>query len=258
MVGILYFVVIIIANTTGSISGMGGGVIIKPIFDLIGAHDVESISFYSSVAIFVMASVTITLRLIDSHNLEWKIANKISGGPVIGGVLGNVLFEICLNVFKYKDTVQLVQITLIVLTLIFAFIYTKYEWKNYHLTNVIWYYICGIVLGFLASLLGIGGGPINVSLLMLLFSLPIKKATEYSICIIFFSQLAKLISVGTTEGYAYYDLTLLWFIVPAAIIGGLLGNKFSNILSAKSVTKVFQCMIFFILIINFYNAYRIL
>ena len=45
MIGGLYFFVIVIANTIGAISGMGGGVLIKPTFDLIGAHSVVAISF---------------------------------------------------------------------------------------------------------------------------------------------------------------------------------------------------------------------
>ena len=44
MIGLIYFVVIVLANTVGAISGMGGGVLIKPILDLIGAHSVAGIS----------------------------------------------------------------------------------------------------------------------------------------------------------------------------------------------------------------------
>lgn len=33
MKGFIYFIVIILANTVGAISGMGGGVIIKPVLD---------------------------------------------------------------------------------------------------------------------------------------------------------------------------------------------------------------------------------
>lgn len=82
-----------------------------------------------------------------------------------------------------------------------------------------------INLGFLASFLGIGGGPINVSVLMLMFAMPIKDATVYSICTIFFSQLSKLATLALSTGFARYDLTMLWFVVPAAILGGGIGRK---------------------------------
>ena len=98
----------------------------------------------------------------------------------------------------------------------------------------------------------------NVSLLMLLFSLPIKEATIYSIATIFFSQLSKIVTIAVASGFARYDLTMLLFIVPAAIIGGLLGNKVRTILSPEKVTLVFQGVIILVLLINFYNGWRII
>lgn len=258
MIGLIYFFVIVIANTIGAVSGMGGGVIIKPVFDFIGAHDVAAISFYSATAVFTMSVVSTMRQLTSGRKFNWQIVSWVSVGAVLGGILGNLAFEACLNWFGNKDIVQLIQIVLTVITLIFAFVYTKYNWKNFKLTHVIWYFICGLMLGFLASLLGIGGGPINVSLLMLLFSLPIKEATVYSICTIFFSQFAKLLTIALTTGFSRYDLTILWLVIPAAVIGGLLGAKFSKILSPEKVTVVFQGVVLLVLFINLYNGYYLL
>ena len=50
---LIYFIVIILANSVGAVSGMGGGVIIKPVFfDSLGFHSLSAITFYSSVAVF--------------------------------------------------------------------------------------------------------------------------------------------------------------------------------------------------------------
>lgn len=258
MIGILYFIVIVLANTVGAVSGMGGGVLIKPIFDFIGAHNVASISFFSAIAVFTMAIVSTSRQLISGKKFNWQIVFWVSGGAVVGGSLGNIVLETLLRWLGNDDLVQLIQIIFTVITLGFAFFYTKYDWKNFHFTHVSWYFSCGLLLGFLASLLGIGGGPINVSLLMLLFSLPIKEATVYSICTIFFSQLAKLVTIAFATGFSRYDLTMLWFVIPAAIIGGLLGASVSNILSPKKVTIVFQGVIILVLLINLYNGYRLL
>lgn len=258
MIGILYFIVIILANTIGAVSGMGGGVIIKPIFDFIGAHNVASISFYSAVAVFTMSIVSTSRQLTSGRKFNWQIVCWVSVGAVLGGILGNTVFEAFLRWFGDQDVVQLIQVVLTVITLIFALLYAKYDWRNFHFTHVVWYFSCGLLLGFLASLLGIGGGPINVSLLMLLFSLPIKEATVYSICTIFFSQLAKLVTIAFSSGFSRYDLTMLWFVIPAAIIGGLLGANLSNMLSPKKVTLIFQGVIILVLLINLYNGYRLL
>lgn len=254
MIGFIYFLVIILANTVGAVSGMGGGVIIKPVLDFIGVHSAVSISFYSTVAVFTMSIVSTLRQLKSGRSFDWKIIAWASVGALLGGILGNQTFETLIRMLKNDELVQLIQIGLTIITLVFAFLYTKYDWRNFHFTNVFSYLFCGLILGFLASLLGIGGGPINVSLLMLMFNLPIKDATIYSICVIFCSQLAKLVTIGTTVGFARYDLSILLFVIPAAILGGWLGAKASGLLSPKKVTFVFQCVIVLVLLINLYNG----
>ncbi|EGO8197503.1 sulfite exporter TauE/SafE family protein [Enterococcus faecalis] len=258
MIGFIYFVVIVLANTAGAVSGMGGGVLIKPIFDFIGAHSVAAISFYSAVAVFTMSLVSTSKQLTSRRKINWQIALWVSGGAVLGGILGNIAFNQLLLFFQNENPVQMIQIFLTIVTLLFAFFYTKYDWPRFQLKKNFWYCFCGLILGFLASLLGIGGGPINVSLLMLMFALPIKEATVYSICTIFFSQLAKIVTIAETTGFGLYDLKILWFVIPAAIIGGLLGAKVSTILSPQKVTIVFQTLVLLVLIINLYNGYQLL
>ncbi|QGP77207.1 sulfite exporter TauE/SafE family protein [Tetragenococcus halophilus] len=255
--GIVYFLVIILANTIGSVSGMGGGVIIKPVLDFFALDSVAAVSFYSTVAVFVMSIVSTIRQVQNGIALEYLKIVWLSIGSVLGGILGNTSFEMLLTQFN-SDTVQFVQIFLTIVTLVFAFLYTRFEWRNFNLQSYVWYLFTGIVLGFIASLLGIGGGPINVSLLMLLFAMPIKSATVYSIATILFSQLAKILTVGFTTGFLRYDLTMLWYIIPAAIIGGLLGDKVSRLLSPKKVTFVFQGVILLVLLVNIYNGIQII
>ena len=45
---LIYFITIFLSNTVGALSGMGGGVIIKPVLDFLGFHSLNSIAFYSS------------------------------------------------------------------------------------------------------------------------------------------------------------------------------------------------------------------
>lgn len=254
MIGILYFIVIVLANSVGSVSGMGGGVIIKPVLDLVGAHDVTSVSFYSAVAVFTMSIVSTTRHLKSGAKFNWKLLFLVSIGAVVGGFSGNMTFDSFLRFFGDERIVNLIQIVLTIITLLFAFLYAKYNWKNFHFKSFLWYIGCGFTLGFLASLLGIGGGPINVSLLMLLFAMPIKQATFYSIATIFFSQFSKLITIASTTGFAHYDLTILYYVIPAAIIGGFVGARLSNVLSEEKVLVVFQSIIVIVLVINIFNG----
>lgn len=256
MIGFLYAIIIILANTIGAISGMGGGVIIKPVFDAIGVDSVAAITFYSTMAVFTMSIVS-TLRQRKNMTIEIQKAGLISAGAVFGGIVGNLAFETLLQLLASEDTLQLVQIVIMLLTIGFAWLVSNGQhnlgWKSNSL-----YLVVGLVLGFLASFLGIGGGPINVALLMLCFGMAIKEATVYSIITILCSQLAKILTIATTTGFGRYDLTMLVYIIPAAIIGGFLGATLSGGLSAKRVRLVYQLVLIFVLCINLYNGVSIL
>ena len=45
MITLLYTLIILIATTAGALGGLGGGVIIKPLFDAIGVHDASTVEF---------------------------------------------------------------------------------------------------------------------------------------------------------------------------------------------------------------------
>jgi len=53
----------------------------------------------------------------------------------------------------------------------------------------------GIIMGMIGAFLGIGGGPINMALLMFGFGYGIKEAGVKSIVVILFSQSSALISL---------------------------------------------------------------
>lgn len=258
MIGIIYFIVIVLANTVGALSGMGGGVIIKPVFDMIHYHPIYAISFYSSVAVLTMSVVSTYRQIRQGISLKWGFAILLSVGSIIGGTMGNMVFDQLLTVFPSGKEVQLIQIALTIVTLGFSYIYSLSSWQNFNWRHPLVLIFGGWLLGFLASLLGIGGGPINVAVLMYFFNLPIKDSTVYSIVIIFFSQLAKVSTIAFGAGFGAYDLSLLWYIIPAAVIGGFLGSTLSGKLSSKNVSKVYRYVIILVLLINIYNAWQLM
>lgn len=92
MVIVLYSVIILIATIFGAIAGLGGGVIIKPLFDIIGVHDASTIGFYSSVAVFTRCVVSIFKQIKKGFQFDLKTMIFIAIGSLIGGLLGeNIL-----------------------------------------------------------------------------------------------------------------------------------------------------------------------
>ena len=235
--------------------GLGGGIFIRPIFDAIGFHNVLNIGFFSSSAILAMSAVSTIKKVRDGTKIDVKIALLISLGALAGGALGNLLLEHLLGMFTAERPVQYVQIIATIVVLCIALILTsKSETLRYELKNKVYSAVLGIILGSIASFLGIGGGPINVPLLMIFFGLGIKDATAYSIVIIFFSHLSRIVTLGITVGYQHFDLTVLPFVIISAAAGGLVGAKLSKIFSEKTVRRLFQGAIGIVILLNIANG----
>lgn len=90
---VIYALVILVATTLGAVAGLGGGVIIKPLLDLVGAHDAATINLYSCVAVFAMCCVSLTKQLREDFEFDKKTVLCVSAGSLLGDVLGNKVFS---------------------------------------------------------------------------------------------------------------------------------------------------------------------
>lgn len=116
--------------------------------------------------------------------------------------------------------------------------------------------LTGVFLGFLSSFLGIGGGPINVALLIFVFAFNTKTATVYSIITILFAQISKLISVGVATGFAVYDLSKIPVMIIGAILGGFIGSWLNKKLPEKTVEICFNGVQVIVLGFCIFNVIR--
>jgi len=253
-IGIIYAIIIFFACVLGAVVGLGGGVFIRPIFDAIGYHNVLNIGFFFSSAILAMAVVSTIKKMRDGTKIDVKKALLISLGALVGGMLGNLLLEHLLVTFAAEIYVQYVQIVATIVVLLFSLFLTTKTNLRYELGNKAYVAVLGVALGATASFLGIGGGPINVPLLMIFFGFNIKDATAYSIVIIFFSHLSRIVTLGVTVGYMYFDLSVLPYVVVAAAAGGLVGAGLSKIFSEATVKRLFQGAISAVILLNIANG----
>lgn len=253
---ILYVFVIIFSNTVGAISGMGGGVIIKPVLDTLSNEPLLAINFYSSLAVFVMSIVsTVKNTRKKDVNVNWLEILYLSIGSMFGGKFGDWIFMYLNNLLKNDNTVNLIQIVIVVISLILALMYSRTSGLQFNTKKkTILFLFSGVFLGTLSTFLGIGGGPINVALLIFLFNFDAKKSAIYSIASIFFSQFIKLASVVPNIRLLPLDLRLIPFIIVSAIIGGYLGSSISTRVSNKFVLNLYRIVVIFVIGLNIYNG----
>lgn len=255
----IYSLVILAATTLGAFVGLGGGVIIKPVLDFIGAEPRMQVDFLSSMAVFTM-SVVSTLRYMK-NKVEFKknIIAFVSIGSIAGGWLGSRCVDL-LGAVAPQEKIRCIQAFVLSALLAAVCFYVSKERKSFHIENKAAILLVGLMLGFFASFLGIGGGPINVAVLTLFFSMNVKESAVYSVAIIFFSQLSKLVTLFASTGnepYAHQWKTLI-FILPAAILGGIIGSKFNRRFDDKLIRKIFSAVMLLLVALNVYNGFNYL
>ena len=86
-------------------------------------------------------------------------------------------------------------------------------------------FLIGLVLGIFSSFLGIGGGPINLVVLFIFFSMDTKTAAENSLYIILFSQAASTLKTILQGKVPDFQLPLFIGMVICGILGGIVGTQ---------------------------------
>lgn len=259
-IDILSFIISILSSTIGSITGIGGGVIIKPVLDMTGLLSVSVISFLSGCTVLTMSTVSLIRSRKTDIKLDFKISTFLAIGSALGGVLGKNIFEKTKVILGNDNLVGAVQALLLIIMTVGVFIYVikKEAVKSYRITNFALCFIIGLTLGLLSSFLGIGGGPINLAVLYLLFSMDVKTAAKNSLYIIFFSQLTSLISSFVTNSIPNFNITTLVLMCVGGVSGALIGSYITSKLNSKGVQKAFLILMIIIIMINIYNLVKFL
>ncbi len=252
---ILYLIMAFLATSLGAITGLGGGVIIKPVMDMLGHFDAASISAISTMTVFAMAISSIIKQIIAKTKIDLHVALPMAIGSLIGGNLGQYILTFLAPIIEENILVG-TQNLILSIVIIIVFIYMRHKEKimPLYIRSAIPVFLVGIFLGVSSSFLGIGGGPINIAVLIYVMGYTAKASAIYSIVAILFSQAAKLSGIAFSTGFAGLSLSVAPVMIIAGIVGGLVGSSLNRKLNVKQVEVCFDCMQVCIFILSMYNA----
>ena len=249
---IILFLVCLLACMIGSISGIGGGIIIKPVIDSLGIMSISSLSFLSSCTVFVMSIVSLSKTKGKNIKINVSIPIFLGIGASLGGIVGKQLFDIIAIRF-HNNKVGLIQSILLfainIFILIFMFIKNKIKTKNIKSRTIT--ILLGGLLGIISSFLGIGGGPLNIAIIYYFYSLQPKETAYSSLIVVFFSQLSSLIftfCIGLPE-YNYIYLILMCF---GGVCGALTGSNISKKLNDDKIHIFFIFVLTGLIFLNIF------
>lgn len=259
MLNLSLLAIAFLASTIGSICGVGGGVIIKPVLDAVSGLDIAVINFLSGCTVLCMTAYSVTRsKLSGSSRLELHTGIPLALGASVGGILGKLLFQLLRSGASDPDRVSAIQSLCLFLMTAATLLYTinKEKIRTHRIENRSICLIVGFLLGLMSSFLGIGGGPINLVVLFYFFSMDTKTAAENSLYIILFSQIASLLYSLFTKTVPVFPVDALCLMAAGGIGGGMLGRSITKKISNRVVDKLFIALISVIILICIYNFSR--
>ena len=205
--------------------GMGGGVLFVPLlFWLTDCGEDEVVVI--SLCLVLANSLTALMNHQREKLVEWKLGGVMASGAIVGSFIG-VMFN--LNTGKEIFLIIFMVVVIIVITKMLV------DWlkqtaaceidNNAKLTNK---RIAGastgtVGAGFMAGCLGLGGGVINVPLLMYVLGRSTKKAAGTSFIIMIISAIVGL-SIYAYSG-TNFEWTYILALAPVVFLGSFIGSR---------------------------------
>lgn len=234
---ILLFFVGLGVGFVGTLIGAGGGFILVPVLLLLFPHlPPETITSISLATVFLNAGSG-SIAYAKMKRIDYKIAMIFSVATLPGAILGAFMIE-----YIPKRTFDLLLGSLLMLIAIFLLVRPKHKsttlrktgakglvhrsltdnkGHHYEYSVNIWMGITlSFIVGYLSSLLGIGGGIIHVPILTSLLNFPIHIATATSHLILTAMALA-----GTIVHISQGNLNGQWFTILYIGVGIIIGAQ---------------------------------
>lgn len=256
MINIIVFIVCFTACIAGAICGIGGGVLIKPILDALGILDVASVSFLSGCTVLAMTTYSVLRSKMNGKSaIRRKTGFPLAIGAAIGGILGKQMFSIISQVGPRREFVGIIQAVCLLMVTFGTLLYTLHK-NKVETKDVKSPAMCGVIgcgLGMCSAFLGIGGGPINLVVLFYFFSMKTKEAAENSLYVIFYSQLASLITSIVGRKIPEISILLLILMIAAGIAGGIVGRSINKKIPEETVDNLFIGLMVLIMLVCIWN-----
>ncbi len=255
----VFFLVSLLASAVGAVCGIGGGVIIKPVLDLLHLESVQAVSFLSGCTVLSMSCYSVgRAMLAGEKRVSLAAGTPLAVGAAAGGLLGSQVFAAVKGLFANPNGVGAVQAGCLAVVTAGTLAYTvcKSRIKTRRVESK-WACVgIGLALGCVSSFLGIGGGPINLVVLYFFFSMETKTAAANSLYIIFFSQLANLLATVVSGAVPAFQPVTLVLMAAGGIGGGILGRSLNKRMDNHAVDVLFIGLMAVIIGISILNSVR--
>ena len=258
---LIYLIVSTGASVIGSICGLGGGIIIKPLLDAMGTMSVETVSFLSGCTVFSMAVASVVRSFrskVFTGRIDLRASTPLAVGAVIGGIVGQAAFQALKASSGDPATVGAAQSFALFLTTFASLLYTLFEGRiaKLRIEHMSVSLLSGVGMGIVASFIGIGGGPINIMVLSFFFSMETKQAAANSLYVVMFSQASSIAHIFMKGAVPDFSPLTLALMIAGGIGGALIGSRINKKISSAAVRRLYIALMLVIVAGALYNAWH--
>ncbi|WP_457745303.1 sulfite exporter TauE/SafE family protein [Sulfurimonas sp.] len=234
---LLYAVITLFLSMLFSMGGAGSGIALIPILNFLGVD----FTVAKAVGLFAGASTTITSSVMNIKRkaVEYKFVFPIAAMMLIFAPIG-----------AYSSSFidpKVVKFFFMIMLFYSATMMMFGKKKTLLNLEAKWVLFCvGAFVGFIAGLLGVGGGNILIPLLTLLGYEPKKVAVAVSFVVPF----SALGSFFTYASYVPLDWVMLLVVALSAIVGGYIGNYMMHFKLKQSHIKKLMALLLYVLAVK--------
>jgi uncharacterized membrane protein YfcA len=241
-----------LAGTLAGLLGIGGGVIIVPVLAMVFQHQGVDIDVLMHVSIGTsLATIVVTsLSSIRAHQkrgaIDWSVFRRITPGIIVGGFLGSVLADAIPG--EELRVLFAIFMFLVATQMMIAGTPAPHR-KLPHRPGML---TAGVVIGAVASLMGVGGGAMSVPF-MTWCNVHIRQAVATSAAIGFPIALAGAAGFMITGwgkellppwSAGYVNLPAFTGIVVASILFAPLGARLAHTIPPTVLKRTFAILLY--------------
>jgi uncharacterized membrane protein YfcA len=259
---ILLFFIFLVVSTLFSMLGQGGGAFYVPMLLAV------SVPFYVAAAtsqvLIMVVSLSSMLVFAKAKMLDWKLVLLIEPPTNLGSFLGGYLSD---YIPSYVAKLCFAGVLLIGAYFMYkpvkeqAHPASDGHWWKWHRTGVAEPYTINVLVlapimiaaGFVAGMLGVGGGLVKVPAVVLLGGVPMKIAVGSSSLMIGITALTGFVG-HLLQGH--FDLKLTAALAVGVLIGSQIGPRLSVRIDRRRLKKFFSVLLFAIALWLIYGVVR--
>ena len=273
---LLLFLSLLVGVLSG-LFGVGGGFLMTPFLIFMGIPPVYAVP--NEVNNILATSVSGSLTHWFKNTLDYKMGFMIMCGGIVGTTAGMMTFSYFSEIGKISTIISLLYMNLLAIvgTLMLADTFRdsrSKERKKKKLHDHNWFQglpfrmrfpksrlyesaftpiFLGLIVGFVASMMGIGGAFLMVPAMIYIVGMPIKLIPGTSLFVTIF--ISAIVTVLHAFNYGSIDLFLVVPLIFGSIVGVQLGQKLGQYLDGNHLKSLFALLLCFVAIAIAYDSF---